>query len=137
MPKSKEQAKAFATEYIKNGLNATKAVKTLEPDLINRPKYANVKASRALASPTVQRAIAEILEEKGVSKDFLATILRRNIKQEKNISASNQGIDIANKMLGIYSDKEEDTKPIFNIVIEELSVKKQDTQATPTKENPL
>ena|SRR3990167_1463542 len=99
--KTKISGKRFAREYIKRGFNGTKTIQALEPDI--KPDTANVKASRLLRNDSTQRALAEILREDGFTDGDIRRLLKRNAGQKKNISASNQALDLAMKVRGDYA----------------------------------
>ena len=60
--KLKTSQKMFVKEYIKNGGNATKAIKTIQPD-ISSDKYATVKGCRMIANDSVKKEIKRKLGE--------------------------------------------------------------------------
>ena len=66
-------------------------------------KTATVIASENIAKPYVKKALAEIMEEQGVNDTLVTSILKRNIKQNKNLPASNQVADMYFKLNGKYA----------------------------------
>ena len=96
--KTKLKAKKFAKKYIENNMNGTKTIQDL--DGIANKNYAHVKASRMIQKDTVKKELRELLED---SDELVHSVLKRNLEQDKNIPASNQAIDIVNKIKGTYA----------------------------------
>lgn len=101
MPISKLRAKAFATSYVQEGFVGTKAFQRVSPTASRA--YAASKASRYLQHPVIQRALRDVMQDEGFSSEFITKILHRNASQRKNISASNQAVDIALRVRGEYA----------------------------------
>ena len=66
--------KAFAAEYVANGLNGTQAYKALRPAVSN--KVASVTATRMLAKASTQKAIAELLPDVGEELEVISEALQ-------------------------------------------------------------
>ena len=107
MPVPKVKAQARAKEYIKQEYNATKTIKALEPSKSHN--VAKQTAHRMLSNVDFKTALQEEMNEQGIDDRFISRILKRNINQPKNISASNQAIDIHNKVLGNYAPEKKET----------------------------
>ena len=108
MPMTKQKAKLRAHEYIKQRGNATKTILALQPTM--NYNVATNAASRMLGDANFNEALIEILEDKGLSKENISVLLNRNMKQEVNIPASNQAIDIWSKMTGAYKPERKETQ---------------------------
>jgi phage terminase small subunit len=54
----------------------------------------------------IQMAISQIMEEEGIGRRHRIRALKRHIDNEHDAQASLKGIDIANKMEGIYVEKQ-------------------------------
>ena len=96
------KTKAWAQEYIKNGFNGTETAITFGKNGLKR-KTAQAIASENLSKPIYQRAILEELENVKMSEKERARLMKRNAKQQKSFSASNQAIDMLNKIAGDYA----------------------------------
>lgn len=94
---SKTDARIRAETYLKEGMNATRTVKKLNPNISEA--YARNKGTRMLASATFQKSLAEVLEEK-MPKDKRGMLLARNASQSKNYGASNGALELAAKIAG-------------------------------------
>lgn len=70
-------------------------------DVVKRSTASEI-AKENLDKPYVKKALEELLEEK-MTKEEVLGVLSRNIEQDKNISASNQAIDIRFKLSGDYA----------------------------------
>lgn len=73
--------KAFAVEYVKNGMNATQAYKKIRPSV--KLSTANVEGTRALAKPSVKREIEALLPKEEETMRVLTDIY--NAKREEKI----------------------------------------------------
>ena len=100
--KNTELVKPIAKEWLANGLNGTKAVQKIRP--YKTYKGANVEAVRLFKTDAMKQAIADILEEQGLSDEYVVNKLKRNINQTKNYSASNTGIETVLKLKGHLKD---------------------------------
>ena len=107
MPVPKVKAQARAKEYIKQEFNATKTIEALEPS--KSKAVASQTAHRMLSNVEFKTALQEEMSIQGIDDKFISRILKRNINQPKNISASNQAIDIHNKVLGNYAPEKKET----------------------------
>ena len=102
------RTKAFAEEYVSNGYNGTEAYLKVYPRVKDR-SVANVNSSRKLSKASTQSVLTEVMEERGITKDFISDTLKRNIKQSENYSASNQAVDIYAKLTGEYAPEKRQT----------------------------
>ena len=99
MPKIK--AKIRAKEYIRQKFNATETIKALEPG--KSRDNTNIIAHRMLNNAVFQSALQEEMEKQGLNDEFISEITKRNIKQNDNYAASNQAMDMVNKVKGNYA----------------------------------
>jgi hypothetical protein len=108
------KSRRFAQALIKNNMNASAAVREIEPkyrDMTDKKKQkvVTVKATRLLASDSVKKSLAELMDESGLTDDKIKRLLDRNASQTKNIPASNQAVDIALKVKGAYAPEKKMT----------------------------
>jgi hypothetical protein len=98
---SKQRAEASAKEFIKQKYNSVKTVQALYPS----GKYSidAQKATRMLKSPAFNQALRKEFENAGMTEEFIASILYRNTSQSKNISGSNQAIEIWGRFTGSFA----------------------------------
>jgi len=99
--KSERKQRMFAHEYVKNGLNGAAAVRAIGSKAVALSTQ-SVMAGEYLNKPYVQRTVHELLKEK-LGEDGIANIHKRNLKQSRNISASNTALDMYYKLEGSYS----------------------------------
>ena len=104
---SKTKSKIQVKEYIKNGYNATKTIKALEPNI--NPEYAKLKGFLMINSANFKKTLQEIMQEEGITNETISKILKRNITQDKNLPASNGALDMAIKVRGDYSPEKKIT----------------------------
>jgi len=71
-----------------------------------------VMAKENLSKPHIQKGLREEMEDKGVDNTLITNITKRNLKQNKNIPASNQIIDIYHKIKGNYAPEKKITMNI-------------------------
>lgn len=118
MPISKERAELIAETFIKTGGNKTKTAGIIKPHLKNENSK-HVAGTRMIQNDKVQQIIRERIREIGENEkeNGLIEILKRNLEQNKNFSASNEVIKIILDTLGI---KQEDNKPRVNININDV-----------------
>lgn len=107
MPIPEVKAKARAKEYIRQEYNATKTIESLEPSKSHN--VAKQTGHRMLANVAFKNALQEEMEKQGINDEFITKTLKRNINQLKNIPASNQAIDIHNKIQGVYAPERKET----------------------------
>ena len=106
----KLKTKAWAKEYIKNNFNGTKtALKFASKNNKMTREVAKVVASENLTKPHYQKAIIEEMDKIKLNDDFISKITKRNIKQKKSTSASNQAIDIYHKVKGSYAPQRKES----------------------------
>lgn len=98
---SKVKAKILAKGYIDNNFNATKTIKSFEPNINN--KVAQLKGHRMINSEVFKKSLKEIMTEKGLTDELITEIHERNLKQSKSIPASNEAINIYHKLEGNYA----------------------------------
>ena len=60
-------------------------------------------ASQNLTKLNIKKGLEEVMEEKGIDNTLITKITKRNLKQDKNIPASNQVIDMYHKLKGNYA----------------------------------
>lgn len=77
----------------KNGGSKTKELKN---------NTISVIASENLRKPHIRKGLQELLEEK-INKDKRTELISRNAEQDINLPASNQALDMINKMTGAYT----------------------------------
>ena len=99
--KSKVKNKVLAKTFLENDLNATKTMRVLKPHITNGS--AKVYGSKMLNDVGFQRALKEVMEEKDITSDSIAELLKRNMSQENNLPASNTAIDTVLKVRGDYA----------------------------------
>src|SRR3990167_7567614 len=109
MVKTKERQEiedeALARAFIEEGFNGTRALLKVKNNSI-KVESARAEAPAKLARPNVRAKIVELLNEKGFGDDEQARILSRNAKQRESYSASNQAIEIAQKIKADYYSKQ-------------------------------
>lgn len=110
MNKMELKTKAYAKEYIKQGFNGTAtALKFAKKGKLMKRRTAEAIASENLSKPIYQKAIIEEMEKIKLNDTFINRITKRNIKQKKSTSASNQAIDIYHKVKGSYAPVKRET----------------------------
>ena len=125
------KTKAFAREYIKNNFNGTKtALKFGKKGM--KPRTAEAIASENLSKPIYKRAILKELEETKMDSKERARLMKRNAKQKKSYSASNQSLDMLNKISGDYAPERRENitlnltgKDLDNKIYEKIAELKQ------------
>ena len=90
-----------------------RTLRALEPGI--KPKTAGVKATRMLANERFRAEVEKEMRDR-FSKEEVEKVLKRNLKQEKNISASNQAADIIIRVTGDYAPEK---KTNLNIKIDD------------------
>lgn len=112
--------------FIKNGMNGTATIRELEPELNTpaRKHYAQVKAVRMMHNVKFKQSLMELMEEKGLNKEIITKIHLRNLKQKKNISASNEAINIFHKLEGNFAPEKQEKRNI-NISLDSSEVLKR------------
>lgn len=60
-------------------------------------------ARNKLKKVEIQRSLQEEMENKGIDNELITVITKRNLKQDKNIPASNQVLDMYHKLKGNYA----------------------------------
>ncbi len=63
---------------------------------------ASIIAYENLRKPHIRKGLQELLDEK-ICKDKRTQLIQRNAEQDKNLPASNQALDMINKMTGAYT----------------------------------
>ena len=99
--KTEITSEAFAEQFVKNGMNGTKAAQTLKPHLSY--DSARQEAHTQLTKPHSREAMVKALENAGLTEDAISKIHRRNVKQGKNLPASNSALDMLYKINGTYA----------------------------------
>ena len=112
---SKEKAELIAATYIKTGGNKTATAEIVKPYLKGKKKYASVAGHRMIENDRVKEILREKIKE--IGNNNLVDILKRNLKQSKNYSASNEAIKITLEAIGM---KEDGVKPNVNININDV-----------------
>lgn len=107
---SKVSAKILAKEYLSNGLNATKTIKKFKPKYNNGT--AKVAGSRMLSSDNFRKGITEVMEEQGITDDYLLKEHNKVIKQDKHLPSKNTAIDMAYKLRGDYAPEKREIKSL-------------------------
>jgi len=77
--------------------------KTGVKDKDKQVSLATTIASDNMTKPAIKKALQEVLEEQKVNSEFKTRLMKRNAEQESNIPASNQAIDMLNKIMGDYA----------------------------------
>ena len=67
--KSVIESKVFAKKYVENGLNGTKTIQELRPNQLY--SSARTTASEMIKRPEVQREIQILMEQAGLTKEYL------------------------------------------------------------------
>ena len=110
LTKMQLKTKAWAKEYIKNNFNGTEtALKMASKNKSMNRETAKVIASENLTKPIYQKAIIEEMDKINLNNNLINKITKRNIKQKKSISASNQAIDIYHKVKGNYAPERKES----------------------------
>lgn len=94
--RSTYQAQRFAKRYIQNDFNATKTVKELYHP--KNEETAHVMGSELIRLPKVKLAVAEQLDQAGLTDDVLDRELGYIVKQKRQLSPKLGAIVEANKM---------------------------------------
>ncbi len=104
------KAKQYARAYLENDMNATAALRAVEPSMRHRKdNYPFVKAGMAIRSVKVIRALNEELDEAGLTRSEVAKLTKRNAAQARNLAASNTALDMTNKVRGDYAPEKRAT----------------------------
>ena len=89
----------YVREYVKHG-NSTKAAEAGYPN--QKKKHIQKQGAKVLARPQVKRAILEALEKQGVTDDYIAESLKKNIDSgvgvDANANTANRALEIAVKL---------------------------------------
>lgn len=101
LAKTKLETEVFAQEYVKNGFNGTKAAQKLKPHL--NYDSAKSEAHNKLTNTYSREAILAALEKQGLTQDEISKIHKRNVKQGKNLPASNAALDMLYKIGGTFA----------------------------------
>jgi len=105
------QQKLFCQEYVKNGMNGTKAYMKVYPN--SSEKSAKDNASRLIAKDSIQKYIKE-LQNKSEDKAIMSIQDRMQwltnlitSKTEQSVANKLKALEILNKMDGVYTQKVE------------------------------
>ena len=115
--------KARAKEYVMNGMQATKAIKTLEPK--STMNAAAIKASRMLRNKEWQKDVKEVMLEEGITKESVINIHKRNLEQRDSISGSNQALDMYYKIQDDYASSKSESLNIHVDLNDLQSIKRR------------
>lgn len=110
MKKIELKTKAWAKEYIKQNFNGTEtALKFAKKGKLMNKNTANAIASENLRKPIYQKEIIREMEDIDLNDKLVNKITKRNMRQKKSVSASNQAIDIYHKVKGTYAPLRKET----------------------------
>lgn len=98
---SKTKAKMLAKEYIKQNFNAAATIREIEPHL--NKGVARNKGARMLSNAIFNKSLQETMAEIGLNDSIVEKTHKRNLKQNKNLPASNEAINIYHKIKGNYA----------------------------------
>ena len=101
----KIRAKMIATDYIDSGLDGTKT--GMKHYKAKSPKIASAIMTENLNKPVFQKAIIQVLEERGLNDVIVSDTQLRNIQQSKNYSASNEAIKLYHQLKGNLIERKE------------------------------
>lgn len=88
----------FPLAYIENGLNATKAYKSLKK---TTDITARVEGSKTLSNPIVREKIQELLNQRQLTVDNAIEIHKRNMFQEKHLPTSQKAVELVYELQGV------------------------------------
>lgn len=115
--------KLFVKKYIEKNGNGTQAV--LETYNTTDPNVAGAISSENLRKPSIQQAIRQALDAKGLSPDVIVDALKTNLVAGIGIKATaestNRAIDIYAKLTGLY-DKQ-DIEQSYKVTLSKLNSK--------------
>jgi len=77
-------------------------------DKIKRINTIKSRASENMSKPDIQKGLRECLKEK-FNNTNRSELIKRNAKQKKNLPASNQALDMLNKIHGDYAPEKKIT----------------------------
>jgi len=72
-------------------------------DKLHKENVIRQIANENLTKPAIRKSLQEVLEDNGVNNDLITRITTRNLKQNKNLPASNQVLDMLHKIKGNYT----------------------------------
>lgn len=101
----KIRAKMVAKDYIDSGLDGTKT--GMKYYKVKSPKVASAIMTENLNKPVFQKAIIQVLEERGLKDEIICDTQLRNIQQSKNYSASNEAIKLYHQLKGNLIERKE------------------------------
>lgn len=115
------KTKAFAKEFVDNGMNGKQAILTIQPQLTDNS--ATNSASRLLSRDDVKLAVAEELEARKLNLGHIIKKHKRNVDQNDNFAASNTAIDMFYRLIGAYAPEKKQTTSL-NVNIDDHDVHK-------------
>jgi hypothetical protein len=115
------RAKQFANKYIDNNLNGTKTANELYN--CKNDDVAHSIAVENLQKLPIQKAIVQVLEERGLNDVIVSDTQLRNIQQSKNYSASNEAIKLYHQLKGNLIERKEVKSLNITLSEQELDAK--------------
>jgi phage terminase small subunit len=115
------RAKQFAKKYIDNNLDGTKTANEIYN--CKNDNTAHSIATENLQKPAFQKAIIQVLEERGLKDEIICDTQLRNIQQSKNYSASNEAIKLYHQLKGNLIERKETKNLNITLTEEQLNEK--------------
>lgn len=105
--KKENKYKKIAKTYIDTGFNKTETARKIKPHLKNStPKYQHQAGKRMVENERTQKALKEVLEDRGLDNVEISRLLKRNALQKRSISGSNKALELAIEVKGAKAPQE-------------------------------
>ena len=101
---------AFPLEYLRNGLNATKAYKAIKKT--STDITARTEGSRVLAKPNVRERINDLMAQAELTVEEAMRVHRRNMLQEKHLPTSQKAVETVYQLEGLIKTGESNGAPV-------------------------
>ncbi len=100
----------FIREYVKNGNNGKLAIQKSYPNI--KPANQHSYASHLLSKEKIRNKLQEALEKAGLTDDYIADTIKRNIPQEAigkgaNATTINKSLELLIKLKDKVTDKQQ------------------------------
>ncbi len=117
---TKHLEQAFPVAYIANGLNGTRAYKSLKDtkDIKVSDKVAGVSATRLLAKDSVQDKIRALLPSEEIEAGVIRNALTGTIQREINWTERHKYLETSLKLKGLLSSQPQQGNTNIGIIIE-------------------
>lgn len=108
---------AFPVEYVKNGLNATQAYKTLKPNVTR--ESARALAPLILADVSVQERIRALLPSEEVESGVITEAITAEVEEPMTWRDKHKYLETSLKLKGLLNNNSTDSKNVnVGIIIE-------------------